>query len=127
MTTRAAERRETSARYHQEEISARYHDALSRKAGSKYELLAALRLNEVACSLHRLDESACNYELTPRQASRRTNLAREAVKIIKAMGATAYIQSDPRGWPIYAMFKGDVPKGLDVDSCYPNGVGVPPF
>lgn len=35
-----------------------------------------------------------------------------------------YIQTDPRGAPLYILRKGDIPEGKDVDAYYSNGLAV---
>lgn len=37
---------------------------------------------------------------------------------------TAYIQTDPRGAPLYILRPGDVPEGSDPASCYSRGICV---
>lgn len=37
---------------------------------------------------------------------------------------SAYIQSDPRGASLYILRPGDVPAGINADSCYTNGIVV---
>ena len=79
---------------------------------------AALELQKVAKSLHRLNENACNYGLTDRQETRQHNLYRKATELVssgdamKSLGfddddyeilePTHFIreQRDPRGWPL---------------------------
>jgi len=35
-----------------------------------------------------------------------------------------YVQTDPRGAPLYILRPGDVPEGQTVDSCYSRGICV---
>lgn len=84
-------------------------------------------LCSVSKSLHRLQETECNYGLTSRQESRGGSLEIIAGYLAKRLGAEAYIQSDPRGWPVYLLFPGDLQEGQSADSCYTNGVAVPPY
>ena len=37
---------------------------------------------------------------------------------------TTYIQTDPRGAALYILRPGDIPEGVDVQSCYTRGVCV---
>lgn len=44
------------------------------------------------------------------------------------LGATAYIQGDPRGWPLYLFFPGDLKPGESPDGYYNmRGTAVPPM
>lgn len=36
----------------------------------------------------------------------------------------AHVQGDPRGASLYILRPGDVPEGVDVDSCYSRGIAV---
>jgi len=58
-------------------------------------------LQKIARQLHRLDECACNYGLTPRQEKREARLEAEAGKIASFFGLKAYHQGDPRGGTLY--------------------------
>lgn len=44
--------------------------------------------------------------------------------MIKYPQLIAYIQGDPRGCALYILRPGDVPVGVDVNSCYSNGIAV---
>jgi len=35
-----------------------------------------------------------------------------------------YLQTDPRGAPLYILRPGDIPEGADVSSCYNRGIAV---
>ena len=61
----------------------------------------ALTLQKVARTLHRLSETACNRELTTREAKRFEGAELEAVTLAEKAGRSIYLQGDPRGWPIY--------------------------
>lgn len=39
-------------------------------------------------------------------------------------GLALYHQTDPRGAAIYALRPGDIPAGVDVDSCYSRGIAI---
>lgn len=39
-------------------------------------------------------------------------------------GLQAYVQTDPRGAPLYILRPNDVPEGQDVDACYDRGIAV---
>ena len=39
-------------------------------------------------------------------------------------GLSCYVQSDPRGAPLYVLRPGDVPKGADADSYYSRGIAI---
>ena len=55
----------------------------------------------IAKTLHRLDENACNYGLTPRQETRQVNLMKKAAEFASKLGLEAYHQGDPRGCSLY--------------------------
>ena len=90
------------------------------------------RLQEIAGSLHRLDEASCNYGLTERQERNETRLEAEAAAIAKSVrGLRVYRQGDPRGWPLYIYRLRDLTaysrrvgngQTYDIDCCY-NSVG----
>lgn len=87
-------------------------------------------LFKIAKALHALDEHDCNHGLTPSQETREAKLEAQAQEIAGQLGkgVIAYRQGDPRGWPLYIIFPGDIPKreGMAAHNCYSNGVGVPP-
>lgn len=58
-------------------------------------------LKKIAAQLHRQDENACNYGLTPRQETRVNNLMNLAEEIAQHFDLHAYHQSDPRGGTLY--------------------------
>ena len=51
----------------------------------------------INASLNRLNELACNIELTSRQEARQENLENEAIEIIESLGFRGDTQRDPRG------------------------------
>lgn len=61
------------------------------------------RLLKIAKSLHRLDETACNYELTKRQINASYRLVDEANNLATnwIKGYEVYHQTDPRGCSLY--------------------------
>ena len=58
-------------------------------------------LKRISNSLHRQDENACNYRLTPRQEKRVEKLEAKAQELALVLGFKAYHQSDPRGCSLY--------------------------
>lgn len=84
-------------------------------------------LLSVSTALHRLSEAACMRELTARDLARRKRLLKTAHDIGVGMwGAqTVFHQRDPRGWPLYVIFPGDIPDGGSVEDHYHNGVAIP--
>lgn len=47
--------------------------------------------------------------------------------VVKYLGtgiAGVYVQTDPRGAPLYLLRKGDVPEGADAASYYHNGIAI---
>lgn len=63
------------------------------------------KLRLIAKSLHKLDEYACNYGLTPRQEKRLERLEKLAEDIAHEMGFKSYHQGDPRGASLYLLDK----------------------
>ena len=58
-------------------------------------------LSKIARQLHRLDENACNYGLTPRQEKAELRLEAKANGVARFFGLRAYHQGDPRGGTLY--------------------------
>ena len=118
---------------------AQYHRAVYQKLDqigwskpSAYLVMA--ELSGCARRIHRTSEQLCNgfqdwkgnwdQAATERAEKRLERYEAEAAKLAADIGAKAYIQGDPRGWPIY-LYWGDVP---DIDSRYNSvGIAVPPF
>lgn len=99
----------------------------------------AIELQRIARALHKLDEQACNgYQdwrgnwdeaAEKRAEKRQLRLVNEALEIVAAHGNGLYVQSDPRGWPLYVYtpeafraYQDRGGKGL-IDSCY-DSVGI---
>lgn len=61
------------------------------------------RLQPLAKTIHRLDESSCNYELSKAQETRLHNLLEKATHQAAIFGMRIYHQSDPRGASLYIM------------------------
>ena len=76
-------------------------------------------LRRIAKTIHRLDENACNYDLTLRQETREKNLLKKAEGLAQEMGLHAYHQGDPRGCSLYLV---ETYKESDCD--YTQGVAV---
>ena len=85
-------------------------------------------LYQIAQNLHRLSVKAASGQSTSaddRRERRMMEQARgQAAKLGK--GVEVYRQPHPRGWPLYVVFPGDVPKGSEVETCYEQGIAVPP-
>jgi len=75
-------------------------------------------LRKIANGLHKLDENACNYGLTPRQEKREERLEKKGAEIAKELGLKFYHQGDPRGASVYLIDK------TMNDSNYTNGVVI---
>lgn len=60
----------------------------------------AIRLCEIASSLHHYYELCCNCEPTARQNTRALHLEQEVNDIAKLYGLTIKINYDPRGLPL---------------------------
>lgn len=99
---------------------------LGRRNPSIVSIDVAMLLS-VATSLHRLSMIACERELTDKEWQRSKRLRRQAHDIAVGMwGAqTVFLQSDPRGCPLYVIFHGDIPEGGDVEDHYHKGVAIP--
>ena len=66
--------------------------------------------------LHRLDETACNYGLTPTQEKRVKKLETAAEELAQRLSLHAYHQGDPRGASLYLI------NDTLNDTNYSNGV-----
>jgi len=85
-----------------------------------------LRIQAAARAIHRLDETACNRELTPREWQRHTMTLLNAAHYAATHHLEVYHQGDPRGWPLYVYSKRNL-RGRAICSCYSDiGVGVCP-
>ena len=78
------------------------------------------QLRKISQQLHRADEAACNYGLSPRQEQRVARLEAQAQTIADRYGLTAYHQSDPRGWALYLI------TAEMNETNYHNGIGITP-
>ena len=76
------------------------------------------RLQPIAKSLHRLDELACNQELTSRQENKVQKLVNEANEAAANLRLKVYHQSDPRGCSLYV-----IDYSMD-NTNYTNGVAI---
>ena len=77
------------------------------------------RLQRAQRIIHKLDEAACNTELTKRQETRKANVLKMAKDEASAMGFELYHQSDPRGCALWL-----VTPELDNASRYSEGLAV---
>ena len=82
----------------------------------------------IAKKLHRLSLKACNSETTPADDRRERRLMEQARQAASRLGkgVEVYRQPDPRGWPLYVVWPGDVRKGEGIEAYYEQGVAVPP-
>lgn len=95
------------------------------RSGKRLSLGDLLKILRDARSIGRLDEAACNRELTARENRRLDRLYGDLVKRAREFGADdVFHQSDPRGAPIWILFAGDVPAGGAVRQHYTNGVAI---
>ena len=51
-------------------------------------------------------------------------LKRLAAIMSRYPALTSYVQTDPRGAPLYLLREGDVPEGADAASYYNNGIAI---
>lgn len=119
---------------------------ISTLASAGIEYADALALRRIAMTLHRWHELECGvdsghverdeetgktYHVNAMTGRRYPTPDREtgALKRLDAIMARypelgMYVQTDPRGAPLYVLRPGDVPEGASVDSCYSNGLAV---
>jgi hypothetical protein len=64
------------------------------------------RLEYIERTLHRLDEHACNRELSKCEETRRGDLEKEGEEIAAELGVKFYHQGDPRGVAVKLYDKG---------------------
>ena len=62
---------------------------------------SAVQLQRIARGLHRLHEIECERELTDKEQRRYERLGLEAMHLADQLRRSLYLQTDPRGWPIY--------------------------
>jgi hypothetical protein len=55
---------------------------------------------------------------------RENGAVRRAGEIAARYGMTVYVQTDPRGAPLYLLRPGDVPTGESAESSYNRGIAV---
>lgn len=58
-------------------------------------------LNKIARTVRKINENACNYEISKAQETRRDNLEAKASEIAKEFKLKVYCQRDPRGCSLY--------------------------
>ncbi len=68
-------------------------------------------LNKIAKTVRKINENACNYEISKGSETRRENLENKAGEIAKEFGLMVHCQRDPRGASLYLVDK----------SCFRNG------
>ncbi len=61
----------------------------------------AQELMNLARALHRLDEAACHYGLTPRQEKRVERMEERLTEIGQQLGISIDHHGDPRGYSVY--------------------------
>ena len=76
------------------------------------------QLRRISTQIHRLDETACNYQLVTRQERRLENLLTKAEALAQELGYHIYHQGDPRGCALYL-----VENNADT-SNYTDGVAL---
>ena len=86
-----------------------------------------VELYNIARKLHRLNENAFNYGSTPADERLQKRLVERARSVATKLGdgVTVYHQPDPRRWPLYIVFPGDIPEGSGPEAVYQQGVAVP--
>lgn len=89
---------------------------------------AGVELYKVSRQLHRLNENTFNYGTSPSDERKEKRLLERARRAAAGLGhyVEVYHQRDPRRWPLYVVFPGDVRKGEGIEAYYEQGVAVPP-
>ena len=104
-------------------------DAMDRKLRrARWAGYTADELYKIAQRLHALSERARSGRATSAYDRAERRLLEQARTAVQELGAgiQVYRQPDPRGWPLYVVFPGDVPKGSGIEACYEQGIAVPP-
>ncbi len=103
---------------------------------TKLQLLARFAsrleaLNKIAKTVRKINENACNYELSKAQETRRDNLETRAEEIAKEFNLRIYHQRDPRGASLYLVDRSCFTKhrresdGATWEDCnYTNGIAL---
>jgi hypothetical protein len=110
-----------------------FHEAIFRELteqqkadGTEHKENTFCLLNEL-CSLAKTaahyNTSACNYELTQRQQTRRVNVDRRAVEIGRELGLTILTNGDPRGYALKVLLP--ITRRYNTFGGYEEGWGVP--
>lgn len=58
-------------------------------------------LRKLAKSHHTLSTHACNRTLTPREATRKSNIEKKAQSIVENYGLNIIVNGDARGWTLH--------------------------
>ena len=72
----------------------------------------------------KLDPTPFRYPIADREKGALRRLNNIVAKYLGTDIRGVYIQTDPRGAPLYLLRKGDVPEGADADSYYSNGIAI---
>ena len=104
-------------------------DAMGRKLRrARWAGYVAEELYRIARRLHVLSEQAHSGRATSAYIRTERRLLEQARTTVQELGfgIEVYRQPEPRGWPLYVVFPGDVPKGSGIEVYYEQGIAVPP-
>ncbi len=85
-------------------------------------------LFEIAQALHDLDVKAHDGKATQADRDRERRLRKRAREQAHRLGKGIEVhrRRDPRGWPLYVLFPGDVHPGEGPEAIFEQAVAVPP-
>lgn len=72
----------------------------------------------------KLDPTPFRYPIADREKGALRRLNNIVAKYLGTGITGVYVQTDPRGAPLYLLRKGDVPEGAEVGSYYNNGIAI---
>ncbi len=104
-------------------------DAMDRRLRrTRWAGYVAIELYGIAQGLQKVSEHVRADQATPRDHRRERNYMEQARRAVQELGfgIEVYRLPDPRGWPLYVVFPGDVPKGSGPEAVFEKGVAVPP-
>lgn len=86
------------------------------------------KLYRIARRLHALGKQARSDQVTSAYERTERRLLEQAETAVRELGLGIEIhrQPDPRGWPLYIVFPGEVPRGSEIQAYYEQGVAIPP-
>ena len=86
----------------------------------QFEIIDAISsFKKLAKKLHRLDENACNRELSDNEKKQNSKAETAVAELAKQFNATVEMNGDPRGYPFYLR----LPKLNNLDRIPTNDLG----